>query len=826
MKKQLIVRFMALLLACCAIHGCGKDKSQGSIFGTVTDFATGEPVSNANVQLRPSGETTLTGSDGMYEFLDVPSGSYSITVSKAEYTDLVDDYVIEVKSGKQTKRDVQIMKRPTSLHIYEPGSQEEISELDFGANEGVTQKTFSIFNGGTQNLNYIITKTVDWISNISQSTGTINTGVTYPIVVTINRELLAEGVNTTTLIITSSTDGAKELVVKARKGGSDSDLVVELPSANLMVQKTDLGVVDWSSASLLCSNSTVAEFNDWRLPTKEELMTLYSNREYIGGFTNETYWSSSVQGGYRYAVNFSNGVLDYEEQQNLFHVRAVRTMNEGSVPTVTTATPTDVTSQSATCGGEVVSDGNETVTRRGVCYKTSQNPTISNQCVESGTGTGPFSCNLTGLSPNTKYYVKAFATNSEGTAYGEQKEFTTAAAAPTTFEYAGTTYYVHPEVGEMTWQSAVDYCNNLTYAGYSDWYLPNKDELNAMYVYRNTIGGFHTVNVYCVYWSSTNSDNNSSYAWSQSFYNGSQETAAKTKYLRVRPIRKDGGGTSLVIPTVTTSTPSSITSSSATCGGNVTSDGGATVTQRGVCYSTSPNPTTSSQTVSGGSGAGSYNCSLSGLSSNTTYYVRAYAINSEGTAYGSVESFTTENGGGNSGQTYTYTFESTWEGWTTIDVDGDGNAWQRFYSDEGNTGHNNSVYLMGSESYINDFGPLTPDNYLVSPQKYTVSNGAKISFYVCAQDADYPAEHYGVAISTASNPTANSFVMVWEETLSAKVKSGDKVRGDREQGIWYLKTIDLSSYAGQSIWIAIRHFNCTDQFVINVDDISIITGNN
>ena len=87
------------------------------------------------------------------------------------------------------------------------------------------------------------------------------------------------------------------------------------------------------------------------------------------------------------------------------------------------------------------------------------------------------------------------------------------------------------------------------------------------------------------------------------------------------------------------------------------------------------------------------------------------------------------------------------------------------------------------------------------------------------------AEHYGIAISTASNPTANSFVTIWEETLSAKVRSGDKVRGNRTQGNWYLKIINLSAYAGQTIWIAIRHFNCTDQFVIDIDDVTIVTGN-
>ena len=132
---------------------------------------------------------------------------------------------------------------------------------------------------------------------------------------------------------------------------------------------------------------------------------------------------------------------------------------------------------------------------------------------------------------------------------------------------------------------------------------------------------------------------------------------------------------------------------------------------------------------------------------------------------------------------------------------------------------------MGSESYINNVGALYPDNYLVSPQRYAISNGAKVSFYVCAHDADYPAEHYGVAVSTGSSPDSDDFVTIWEETLSAKVKSGDKVRGNRTQGNWYLKTINLSAYAGQTIWIAIRHFNCTDQFVIDIDDVTIVTGN-
>ncbi len=100
-------------------------------------------------------------------------------------------------------------------------------------------------------------------------------------------------------------------------------------------------------------------------------------------------------------------------------------------------------------------------------------------------------------------------------------------------------------------------------------------------------------------------------------------------------------GTGSTTPTVSTSTVSSITSSTATAGGNVTADGGATVTERGVCYSTSQNPTTSNSKVTSGSGTGTFTANLSGLAASTTYYVRAYAINTNGTSYGTQQSFTT-----------------------------------------------------------------------------------------------------------------------------------------------------------------------------------------
>ncbi len=97
----------------------------------------------------------------------------------------------------------------------------------------------------------------------------------------------------------------------------------------------------------------------------------------------------------------------------------------------------------------------------------------------------------------------------------------------------------------------------------------------------------------------------------------------------------------IALATVSTAAVTEVTTTSATAGGNVSDSGGGTVTQRGVCWATTQNPTTAGSTQISGAGTGSFEIALTGLSPETTYYVRAYAINESGTAYGSQRSFTT-----------------------------------------------------------------------------------------------------------------------------------------------------------------------------------------
>ena len=122
------------------------------------------------------------------------------------------------------------------------------------------------------------------------------------------------------------------------------------------------------------------------------------------------------------------------------------------IPTVTTANITNITDTTATSGGDVTSDGGVTVTARGVCWSTSPNPTTVNSYTTDGSGTGTFVSNLTGLTPLTLYYVKAYATNSVGTAYGNEVTFTT--LAPFTcgqaVTYEGQTYNTI-QIGTQCW---------------------------------------------------------------------------------------------------------------------------------------------------------------------------------------------------------------------------------------------------------------------------------------------------------------------------------------------------------------------------------------
>ena len=183
-----------------------------------------------------------------------------------------------------------------------------------------------------------------------------------------------------------------------------------------------------------------------------------------------------------------------------------------------------ITSTSATAYAGVTGDGGSTITAKGVVWSTSVNPTIAlTTKTNDGTGIGAYTSSLNSLSTSTLYYVRAYATNANGTVYGAQQSFTTLGA----------------------------------------------------------------------------------------------------------------------VPTISTTSATNISLTGVTTGGNVSYNGGTTVTRRGVCWSTSSSPTINDNKLVIGDGDGSFTANLTGLIGGTTYYLRAYATNGVGTGYGAQITFNT-----------------------------------------------------------------------------------------------------------------------------------------------------------------------------------------
>lgn len=177
--------------------------------------------------------------------------------------------------------------------------------------------------------------------------------------------------------------------------------------------------------------------------------------------------------------------------------------------------------------------------------------------------------------------------------------------------------------------------------------------------------------------------------------------------------------------------------------------------------------------------------------------------------------------GGDEPEGDTYTFDDgTLEGWTTIDADGDGYNWANTINSGATlSAHNGSAGALYSQSYANQTA-LNPDNYLVSPK---VQLGGKFSFFAVAQDASWPAEHFGVFVSTKGNTDPADFEKVEEWTLTKARMSKRALVPNKVQGKWYQYIVDLSAFEGQEGYVAIRHFDCSDMFMMLVDDITFGT---
>ena len=351
----------------------------------------------------------------------------------------------------------------------------------------------------------------------------------------------------------------------------------------------------------------------------------YTDGISMGYGVSAKFWSSTqYDNAYAYyrALNYNNAYVERSNNGDKSMGMSVRCLCDKTLA-VTTDSVSNVSATTATCGGYATATGGATVLMHGVCWSTSQYPTINDSRTMDGIGAGGFTSHLTGLTPNTTYYVRAYVIGSTGLSYyGMQQSFTTPATLPVA---------ITDTISNITMTSAT--CGGTVI---SDGGVPVTARGVCWGTSPNpTVSDNHTI------------DGSGTGLFTSNLIN---LQSGITYY--VRAYATNGLGTyygnqvifvTLNVPTVMTSNVINILKTSVICGGNVicNAEDTASILAKGICWSTLQNPTISDSIILDTSAQTNYTCLLTNLIPNTTYYLRAYATNSLGTGYGNEVIFTT-----------------------------------------------------------------------------------------------------------------------------------------------------------------------------------------
>jgi uncharacterized protein (TIGR02145 family) len=295
-----------------------------------------------------------------------------------------------------------------------------------------------------------------------------------------------------------------------------------------------------------------------------------------------------------------------------------------SVPEITTLSVQNIAYFTANCGGLVEDDGGLEITHRGVCWSTNPNPTINDDTTLNLNEKHYFVARLSGLEPSTTYYIRAYAINEKGTAYGKEITFTTLDGSlpeAATHEISDIASILATAKGEVVSDGDV----NVRERGFC-WSTSPNPTIDDNKRASGSGKGVYTALL-------TDLAPNTNYHVKAYAINDAGITYGNELQFTTNPPE--------TLPEIETVSISGLNQWSANSGGIILHDGGGTISERGICWSKSPNPSVSNQKILATYITDTFSINMYSLEHGKTYYVRAFVKNLAGIAYGNEVSFTT-----------------------------------------------------------------------------------------------------------------------------------------------------------------------------------------
>ncbi len=624
MKNRALL--LTLVISTMIFSGCEGDlppeKTVGNITFVITEENTPQTLSGVSIQLFSDDDPSVTPTDrtdasGRCTFSNIPTGSYHLNLSKPGY-ESKDGLTLRVNGGDNPYKEISLKRATTTLTVAP-------EVLDFGDNESVVQKAFSLVNPNYEDLTWAVLDTdVPWIVSVcdkdGKKSGTIKYNQEVAMSVTIDRDALTSGNNESTIVILSDY-GRAELHVTAV--GADRRFPIteitevtdiDLQTATFKGKVLSVGAPEYEERGFVYSTSTIAEDATegfTKIPSEMNSGNTFS--AVVNGLNKGTTYYVRAYGKNALGLKLSS---TYKTFTTIATITSVSTLP---------VTQIDVVNGRAQFNGTITEVGSPIYSEKGFCYNTSGEPTVSDtKYTVSGTSGGDYYYSCAGLAANTTYYVRAYAIQNDKIYYGTSVSFSTqqnsvlvSISAATSVK--STSAVLNGSI-ENSGSPAYDECGFCYSTSNNPTISNNRKRVDF------SGEGIYTLKISDLDYRTTY------YAKAYAIQNGDVEYSSKAISFT----------TNWEEASVSTLSYEDLNANSVVLKAQITNIGDPVWSEKGFCWSTSSNTPTVSMNKAIVSGYESkYSYTLKGLAPSSTYYVRAYLRQGDEVIYGNTINFST-----------------------------------------------------------------------------------------------------------------------------------------------------------------------------------------